>query len=861
MKHLCCSKFLVLLLFLTTSLFALLSDKSAIIYYGKNISYPMVGIHDYIIINPDNTNTKTHGFSVYKHKIYAQVSVETNQQENLAEKLENVTALKIKEGYENFFFDIKDNGINKKELVKFIKSFHESYPKSKLIMNEKFEIFDDVYSDLSAVVLEADSDIKLLDKKIQKIQSYGLDVIQIEYMRTTQSAVVKEKINKAMKAGIIPYLTNSSFDEYGKSSKNAIKREILTLIDESKNDRMLLSAHQHGAVVFEYLGYIQKLHDVNNGLPDIDKMRHYAGVVIWLSRDYESPTKLIAWVLALQKEGIKVAFINNFGASVDGTLLKQLGIDMYDGEVSVKNKKTIIQKDAMIGFEIEPSLSDESLYLNPSDSKALLTYEDTNKLRSVPSAITPWGGYAMAESFMLELNDENIWIINPFEFFTQALRLEKLLVPDATTQNGNRLLFTHIDGDGIMNYVESNPELFSGDMILEEILKPYKIPHSVSVIGAEITHEGLYPEISDKLIALTKKIYTLENVEAATHTFTHPFIWSKIENGNLDEKYRLKVKNYEFSVDKEIGGSLTYINNDLVSTNKQEAKTVFWSGDCAPMEDVLEYTYKNNILNINGGYTVISNANPWLTNVSSMGLERGEYYQIYTGAQNENVYTNDWLGPFWGFKKVVQTFELTNSPRRYKPIDVYYHLYSGSKTASLNALKYIFDWALEQDVMPIFTSEYIPKAMDFYTVSMANENDEWFVEGMRDLKTLRIEEEHASVDFSKSHSTLGLKHFENHTYISLDNTVKHTIKVDKNRSYNERSYLVSSNAKVVDYKNGLNNQRMTFEGHVDLKLNFHLTQECKLEATPKSYKTVVNGQNVSLEFKDTKKAVVDALCR
>lgn len=861
MKHLCYSKFLLLLLFLTTSLFASLSDKSAIIYYAKNISYPMVGIHDYIIVNPENTNTKTHGFSVYKHKMYAHILIETKQQENLAKKLENITTLKIEEGYENFFFDVKEVGVDKKELVKFIKSFHEHYPKSKLIINEKLEIFDDIYGDLSAVVIDADSDVKLLDKKMQKIKSYGLDVIKIEYMQTSQSDAVKEKINRARKEGIIPYLTNSNFDEYGKSSKNAIKREILTLIDESKNDRMVLSAHQHGAVVFEYLGYIQKLHDVNDGLPDIDKMKHYAGVVIWLSRDYESPTKLISWVLALQKEGIKVVFANNFGSSVDGILLKQLGIDMYDGDTSLSNKKTIIQKDEMIGFEIEPSLSDESLYLDPDNSKAILTYEDTNKLRSVPSAITPWGGYAMAESFMLELNDENIWIINPFKFFAEALRLEKLLVPDTTTENGSRLLFTHIDGDGIMNYVESNPELFSGDMILEEILKPYKIPHSVSVIGAEITHEGLYPELSDKLIVLAKKIYSVENVEAATHTFTHPFIWSKIENDDLDEQYRLKVKNYKFSVDKELGGSLRYINSELISANKEKAKTIFWSGDCAPMEDVLEYTYINNFLNINGGYTVISNANPWLTNVSPMGLERGEYYQVYTAAQNENVYTNDWLGPFWGFKKVVQTFQLTNSPRRYKPIHVYYHLYSGSKTASLNALKYIFDWALEQEVMPIFTSEFIPKVLDYYTVSMARENDEWYVEGMRNLKTLRIEEENASVDLSKSQSTLGLKHFENHTYISLDNLAKHTIKVDKNRSYKERGYLISSNAKVVDYKNGINNQRITFEGHVDLKLNFHLTKECKLEATPKSYKTLINGENVSLEFKDTKKAVVDALCR
>jgi hypothetical protein len=29
---------------------------------------------------------------------------------------------------------------------------------------------------------------------------------------------------------------------------------------------------------------------------------------------------------------------------------------------------------------------------------------------------------------------------------------------------------------------------------------------------------------------------------------------------------------------------------------------------------------------------------------------------------NENIYTNLWTGPFWGQRRVVQTFERTGSP-------------------------------------------------------------------------------------------------------------------------------------------------------------------------------------------------------
>ena len=682
-------------------------------------------------------------------------------------------------------------------------------------------------------------------------------------MESTSISKQDKKVLMLQNLGLIPYVADYEYLRYGKSSKNAIKREVLTLIDEKKLDRTFLGAHQSGAMPLEYLGYIQKLYDINKGLPDIDYLGHYAGVVIWLRDEYESPQKLLKWILGLKERGIKVAFANSFGFNTDELLLKSLDIEVYDGEESLQNKRKIIYRDKMIGFEIDPSLDKSTLYLNPNNAKKLLTYEDSNGLTSTPAAITSWGGYAVSEAFSTVIDDENIWIINPFEFFAEALRLKPLVIPDPTTENGSRLFFTHVDGDGMINRVESDPELFSGDTILNDILKVYKIPHSISLIGAEVSPNGLYPKFSTRVMQIAKEMYALENVEPATHTFTHPFFWGKIKNDNLDEEYRLKPKGYKFSLSNELSGALKSINKELIEKDSTKlAQTVFWSGDCAPRIVALDYVYKNKILNINGGDTTISNTNPWLTRVAPLGLERGEYYQIFTGAQNENVFTNDWLGPFWGFKRVVQTFKRTNSPRRLKPIDVYYHLYSGSKAASVNALKYIFDWSLKQDILPIFTSEYIPKVMDYFTVSIANENNYWLYDGMRNLKTLRVEKQAVSVDFKNSKTTLGIKHFENHTYIALNEKMRHLVKIDsENRNNSKTSYLISSNAKVTQYINSSLNKSFTFDGHIDLKLKFHLAKNCKISSNPLASKVILSDENSLLEYKNTKKAIVNVLCR
>ena len=844
MKHLCYSKIIFLLLF-STSVFAGLYDKSAVFYYGKEISYPTVGIHDYIVVKPKNTNVYTHGFSVYKKNIYARVQTTKNIQKLL------------KMGYENFFFDMEID----KQVITYLDSFHKQNPNSKIMINYSNNL-KSLYSIINAVVIYDYSKNESLKVRFKKLRSHHIDILDLEKMRIediyNSQSLVKELIAK----GVIPYLSNYDLDLYGVSSKTALKREIFTLIDESKDDRIFASAHQDGALIFEYMGYIQKLHDINKGLPDVEHMRHYAGVVIWLNVDYKNPSKLMRWVLSLNKIGVKVVFADNFGSEMDDMLLKELDINIYDGDTSLKNKKHVVYKDKMIGFEVEPSLSDDSLFLQPNNAKALLTYEDTHGLKSTPAAITKWGGYAISEAFMLELNSENIWIINPFKFFAQGLRLKKLIVPDPTTQNGNRIFFTHVDGDGIMNGVESNPELYSGDILYEKILKPYKLPHSISIIGAEVGDDGLYPKIAKRLQQIAKNIYALPNVEPATHTFTHPFFWGKIKNGDLSPEFRLKPKGYKFSLDREIRGSLEDINTKLLKKGShKKAQTVYWSGDCAPTEMVLDDVYKKGILNINGGDTTITNASPWLSLVAPLGLERGEYYQIYTGAQNENVFTNDWIGPFWGFKKVVQTFKLTNSPRRFKPIDVYYHIYSGSKAASTNAVKYVLNWCLKQDILPLYASEYIPQVMDFYTASMANDGDRWLVNGMKNLKTLRVEEKDASIDLDSSKTALGLKHFENHTYISLDNHDKHIVKLSKNQKYKDEPYLVSSNAKLADFKNMGKNKIYSFDGHVDLKLNFHLPKGCKISSTPKAVDFKKINDDVFFKYLDNKKVTINVRCR
>jgi hypothetical protein len=263
---------------------------------------------------------------------------------------------------------------------------------------------------------------------------------------------------------------------------------------------------------------------------------------------------------------------------------------------------------------------------------------------------------------------------------------------------------------------------------------------------------GLYPKLSPRLEAIARKMFALPYVELGTHTYSHPFDWSrtvqgkasadptKDDKGGGDTAFALSIPGYQFSLDREIGGSIRYINEHLAPPGKR-VKIVQWSGDCQPPDVAVRMAWQAGVVNINGGDTTITRSSPSWTDIAPLGIDKGPgAYQVFAPNQNENVYTNDWTGPFYGFDRLIETLQMTENPYRFKPINLYYHMYSGTKLAALKALKKVYDYALSQPVFPIYSTEYVAKVLDFRDMAVARDvdaGDAWVVRGNGDLRELR----------------------------------------------------------------------------------------------------------------------------
>ncbi len=237
---------------------------------------------------------------------------------------------------------------------------------------------------------------------------------------------------------------------------------------------------------------------------------------------------------------------------------------------------------------------------------------------------------------------------------------------------------------------------------------------------------------------------------------------------------------------------------------------------------------------MNGGFTTISKAEPSLTLVAPLGIMKGDYYQVYAPMQNENVYTNSWTGPFYGFERVIETFEMTDKPLRLKPVNIYYHTYIASKRASIASLHKVYGWAEEQlkqqKLHPVFASEYVERVLDWRRATVARTDAGLELRGGRNLRQWRVDSSTPLPLVSAVTGIAGYSVQEQTWYINATKSVaEYTIATGASPSF----YLESANAKLVTWETNVNAgghlQQFRFEGHLPLQARFN-APGCELQS-------------------------------
>ncbi|MGB0908785.1 MAG: hypothetical protein ACPGYT_00340, partial [Nitrospirales bacterium] len=275
----------------------------------------------------------------------------------------------------------------------------------------------------------------------------------------------------------------------------------------------------------------------------------------------------------------------------------------------------------------------------------------------------------------------------------------------------------------------------------------------------------------------------------------------------------------------EIAGSIDYINAQLAPPNKQ-VQVFLWTGDCDPPSEAVGESYAIHIGNMNGGDTIMTEQNNSLTAVAAFGIKKGQYFQTYAPNQNENIYTNEWKGPFYGFEQVIETFQLTERPRRLKPINIYYHTYSASKKSALTALHRVYTWALKQSINPIYVSEYIQKVRDFNHIVVAKTRHTWRVRGTQYLKELRIPQSMGYPDLQGNSGMAGYSDHERDRYLHI--TDQDEVRIQLTQGPPTLPYLHDTNGQLLKWSRNGQAVFFTLKAYQPLTVSMANTEKCQV---------------------------------
>ena len=353
-------------------------------------------------------------------------------------------------------------------------------------------------------------------------------------------------------------------------------------------------------------------------------------------------------------------------------------------------------------------------------------------------------------------------------------------MPDVTTETGRRLLLIHVDGDGFPSRAELPGTPLASEVMLTEFLQRYRWPSTVSIIEGEVAPRGLFAALSPLMEKTAREIFALPHVEMASHTFSHPFYWADAELG-LQVPSRvvgLKMPAYNYDAVREIAGARDYINALAPasgSSPRKKARVLLWTGNTEPLATPVRVAYEAGLLNMNGGFTTISKAEPTLTLVAPLGIMKGDYFQVYAPMQNENVYTRNWTGPFYGFERVLETFQMTDRPLRLKPVNIYYHTYIASKRASIASLHKVYDWAAEQlkrqQLHPVFASEYMERVLDWRRATVARTDTGLELRGGQHLRQWRVDTKAPWPELSEASGIAGVTTADAANFLNTTKTI------------------------------------------------------------------------------------------
>jgi polysaccharide biosynthesis protein PelA len=761
-----------------------------------------------------------------------------------------LAGVSVQKGFDGFFLDTVDTvdlliqkyperaDAFRGGLISLVKRLRLAYPDKKIIMNRGFSVIDELAGTVDGMLVEsvfqtfdgtkkayvavAPAVTEELLRRLEKVKKAGLWIYIIDYVDPANPRLAEETARRIENVGYRALISTIELQGRVLAPLVSKPRHLLALFGNRTDDApnsikyptdSFIFKHVH--MVVEWLGYEVDYINASVDVPPFTLDPKYCGIMLdpYLEIPADKEAAIADWLIAQKGKGLKLMLLGDIqfnGQETQNRVLKALGMR---GSADILSRPQNVQihslAEGMMNYETNVRLRPQSLrdLQAPTGANVYLSLTLTNREKACtfePVFTASWGGMALEPFLTFQRPDFlELWLFDPFKYFSAALGAEQGPVPDTTTRDGLRIVYSHVDGDGFGNKSIVEVGKLSAEIIRDQVIKAFPIPITFSIIEAEIRGRLVGQKEGDEQILkeIARSIFALPNVQAGSHSYTHPFFWMKDDRtASSYERQNLALsdqyKQTKVDLDREIGGSVKYINEELLPPGKK-VSVFLWSGNCRPSPEAVRLTRELGIENMNGGETLISAEYPSISSVSPRGIAWGDEMQVYAANQNENEFNDNWKGPFYGgYIHTIETFKRTEVPRRLKPMNIYYHVYCGDYPDATQVLRQVHEFALSQPAHALTAVQYAQIVRDSRETTIIKRSEShWILANKGKLRTFRLSTTGLAPDLFKCKGVTGYNQALDVLYVHTDGSP--TVELVLAKEPNRHPYLVSSSAEIT----------------------------------------------------------------
>ncbi len=772
----------------------------------------------------------------------------------------------VNKGYRGFFLDTVDSvehieranpgaGTRYREgMISLIKTLKAKFPQMPIIMNRGFPILPDLAETVDGVLVESllrkydfatktyipvePSGTEWLLGILNKIKLAKLDIYIVDYVDPSDRATAMETAKRIEELGFLPFvstveldgkfLNRPAADETTPPGAREFPRKIMVIFGNSDSNREFKviwpidsAASRFFQAPLQWLGYQLEFHNPleKPDYPQLDESFHGIIVDRSLTVPPDKEAAFADWLIAQKQAGKKILFFGEIRISdpdILNRVLREFGFSGTGEYIQGVTGLKITRSAPQMNYETKviATPADFRDIRAPMGAEVLCSVQggsprDEKIYQFDPVFLCSWGAF-LSDPFALFMrpDEDELWMVDPFYILENWTGRRTFPSPDATTRDGVRIFFAHIDGDGFRHKSTVEPNRRSGEILFKHIVQKYPLPITCSIIEAETAAIIDKQDPTDRLLLteLAREVFALEKVEVGSHTYSHPFFWKENDRGeNIYDQQKLLLRpalvepgvNYH----REVVGSINYIRRELIPDWKS-VEIMLWSGNCRPWPEALRYCRELGVENMNGGDTAMTRKNPSLTRVSGHSVPWGDEIQIFCAHQNENVYRFRWKGGsgpdsvfLGGFILALDSFKLTESPRRLKPVNIYYHWYSGDNLISFSPLKQLYEWSMKQELHAITAAPFARLVRDLRNTRVYQKSpSQWILKNDGFCRTFRMNKSALVPDIATSKGVTGWREYLDSIYIHTDGSP--TVELNLSPQPPAHVYLQSSTAEI-----------------------------------------------------------------